>query len=196
MAFVYVIGVLRNPVKVGKAIDVASRLAGLQIGCPDKLTVHHSVFVRPNFLARVEAAAHAELKEHHRQGEWFNVDADEAHAAILKVLPIAIEERAREILAKPRDELEHLLLGHKVDILGRAAISTYRRWGADARYAKERQAADEHIIAEAGPATHEAFRRVVIEHRHGLPIPIREAAYDGIEALVNFIESRRNATAA
>lgn len=188
MAFVYVIGVAANPVKVGKAFDLDKRLAGLQIGCPDKLTIHHAVSVPPMFLARVESAAHAELKAHHRHGEWFNVDADEAHAAILKVKPVAIDERTAEMLAAPRDELEHLVLGYPVGMTGRMAIRDYRVWGLEGD--PRRREADQFIAKAQGPATLEAFRRVVIEHRHGLPRPIRQAAYNAIGALVDFLEQR------
>lgn len=89
IAYVYVIGIVDNPVKVGFAADTARRLMGLQIGCPDEMKLFHAIKVTRGAATSVERGAHERLREHHRRGEWFNVTAEEAKAAILASVPEA-----------------------------------------------------------------------------------------------------------
>lgn len=99
-ATVYVVGVADNPVKVGFAEDMGTRLAALQIGCPDVLLVHHEITVPVELARTVEASAHRALVQHHRHGEWFNVSALTAKEAVMAVArPIVAAHEARLLRA-------------------------------------------------------------------------------------------------
>lgn len=90
--FVYIVGVVDNPVKIGVAANVKKRLESLQIGCPDQLQVFHALRVLSHSAQPIEAAAHRALGEHHRRGEWFNVSAALAWETVVAVgKPIADE---------------------------------------------------------------------------------------------------------
>lgn len=82
---VYIVGISDNPVKVGIADDVATRLASLQVGCPDELRLFASFPYPWTVAAHVEAGAHQMLRQSHRRGEWFNVTSAEASRAVERV---------------------------------------------------------------------------------------------------------------
>lgn len=87
MTSIYVIGVERSPVKVGRARNVAQRLTNLQIGNPNLLRLFHSIDLPRHFLsAKIELAVHNRLGQYHRRGEWFDVDADVAAKCIDDVI--------------------------------------------------------------------------------------------------------------
>lgn len=71
---IYVIGSAECPVKIGIASSLPQRLTSLQIGNPDLLVCHHFVRVSAMRALPLEQEAHRVLAEHHRRGEWFNVD--------------------------------------------------------------------------------------------------------------------------
>lgn len=81
-AYVYVIAATDGPVKVGIAKDVASRRAMLQIGNATTLHVAHKAPVARTNAHFVERYAHDLLSGGHIRGEWFNVDINEAIAAV------------------------------------------------------------------------------------------------------------------
>lgn len=82
MAFIYIIGVLTNPVKIGHARNVEHRLMELQIGNADELIVHYKIGVPRNLRSvDVESGVHADLWPHWRRGEWFDIEASEAAEA-------------------------------------------------------------------------------------------------------------------
>ena len=65
-----------NLIKIGKAIDVESRMRQLQIGCGSILEL---LYV---FNVDIEYPLHKELKHKRVQGEWFDVTADEVLRAV------------------------------------------------------------------------------------------------------------------
>lgn len=81
--FVYVIG---HPsfdgfVKVGRAFNPESRLAGYQTGCPRRAyELHHAVYF-PD-AHRAEGEMHARLWQYQAEGEWFELPVREAINAI------------------------------------------------------------------------------------------------------------------
>jgi hypothetical protein len=81
-AYVYVIAATDGPVKVGIAKDVASRRAMLQTGNATTLHVAHKAPVARTDALFVERYAHDLLSGGHIRGEWFNVDIEEAVAAV------------------------------------------------------------------------------------------------------------------
>lgn len=98
ISFVYVIGCTDNPVKVGYADRVETRLSTLQIGNPNELKILGKVVVPWDKAARVEYLAHEMLAEHHRRGEWFNVSAAEA---------LTVIERARAQVEAANDNVRY-----------------------------------------------------------------------------------------
>jgi hypothetical protein len=92
--YIYVVGPTENPVKIGVADDPAKRMRSLQMGAPDKLVLHHAVGVPFKHGHYVETATHKALAEHHRHGEWFNIDANEAR----KIIVAMADKVAREYL--------------------------------------------------------------------------------------------------
>lgn len=125
-AFVYVIGITANPVKVGIARDPNERLSNLQIGCPDELTLHHTIRLPAGSVQEVETATHQALKEHHRRGEWFNVDADHAFHTVTEIAVPIVARRAREISGRRIEAVEWLIAQKRVSEWAREAVQEYR----------------------------------------------------------------------
>jgi hypothetical protein len=123
--FLYVIGVTKNPVKVGMADNVPSRLAILQIGCPDELVVHHTVAVAWELAPGIEAAVHRKLAKHRRRGEWFDIEASHA------VTVLHEEVRRRNGLAmrgakRRGDVFDELRVQFGLSDWAEAAVADYR----------------------------------------------------------------------
>ena len=78
IGFVYVIGAQNNPVKIGHANRVETRLTSLQMGNPDELRILGKVVVPWDLAAHIEKQTHVVLQHHHRRGEWFDVSAEKA----------------------------------------------------------------------------------------------------------------------
>ncbi|WP_376960079.1 GIY-YIG nuclease family protein [Azospirillum sp. A26] len=83
---VYVIGPESGPLKIGISSDINKRLAALQTGSADKLSVHYSTDIPDGKARAVEAAAHAMLRERRKSGEWFDITLDEAQDAIREAM--------------------------------------------------------------------------------------------------------------
>lgn len=79
---VYVIGCTGQPIKIGIARDPYKRLADLQVGFPHKLQLYWSVVIAGTAAVTVERAAHKRLAAKRLNGEWFDVDPDDAIEAI------------------------------------------------------------------------------------------------------------------
>lgn len=60
-------------IKIGSAIDVAKRVADLQIGSPVPLTV---IAHTPLMDAQLEFDIHRRLRGHRQHGEWFRHEGD------------------------------------------------------------------------------------------------------------------------
>lgn len=59
-------------VKIGKAKDVASRIATLQTGCPDKIEVVRTVLGG----STIERSFHKQFAHLRENGEWFRLEGD------------------------------------------------------------------------------------------------------------------------
>ena len=95
ISFIYVIGSQDNPVKIGHASKVESRLTAMQVGNPDELRILGRVVVPWDRAGVIEKAVHETLREHHRRGEWFNVSVADAIAAIEKAAKADADNRDR-----------------------------------------------------------------------------------------------------
>jgi hypothetical protein len=69
-------------VKVGVAADPLARLAALQRGSAEKLSLAYAAAVKSNDATAIKQAAHAMLSSQRLNGEWFDVTPELAVAAI------------------------------------------------------------------------------------------------------------------
>lgn len=93
-------------IKFGQALNVKSRLSGLQTGSPVKLKLLGSVWV-PEL---VEAEVHDYLKDHRSHGEWFFDNPD-----VVKVASLIRDGKAKDLMIElalyrfiPNDEREKI----------------------------------------------------------------------------------------
>jgi hypothetical protein len=63
-----------NRVKIGIAIDVDSRLKGLQTGCPFELLLRYKIKVPKGMERNLEKSLHEKFDRYRVQGEWFVLD--------------------------------------------------------------------------------------------------------------------------
>lgn len=123
---VYVIGTGDSPVKIGLAERIKIRLTQLQVGCPDLLTVHHITRVPWQVAETIEARAHAALAEHHRRGEWFNVDKAVAAATVERIKRQVLPEYQWSIRKDDGDLFARLASRYELRRDARAAVWEYR----------------------------------------------------------------------
>lgn len=106
ISFIYVIGSRDNPVKIGHANRVETRLTSLQIGNPDDLMILAKVVVPWDLAAAVEKKVHEALAAHHRRGEWYNVTTEHAVKTIEAVKDsMAVSNDNRRYTATYLDEI-------------------------------------------------------------------------------------------
>lgn len=81
--FVYVIGSVNGPQKIGVAANPDIRLTQLRTGHPFPLAVHANFDLGAEPMARaVERTAHKALAEKRLHGEWFDIATSDAIAAV------------------------------------------------------------------------------------------------------------------
>lgn len=85
-AYVYVIGPVDGPQKIGFADDPKDRLSLFQTGNHARLSVNYSLPLARVDVRRVEQCAHFLLQERRVRGEWFDVSPEEASDAISKAV--------------------------------------------------------------------------------------------------------------
>jgi len=160
---VYVIGVAENPVKIGIAERVPRRLAELQTGCPDPLTVHHTFKVPFDLAQKIEAAAHEELREHRRIGEWFNVHKDEAVEVLARLRAKFLDERRVDARLKG-DLIDRLAAHYELHVDARDAVLEYRDF-QDRKVEDYVTHANGFILKECGMAAYAAFSIVIAQRK-------------------------------
>lgn len=101
--FIYVIGRVEGPVKIGITSALGARLATLQTGCPYKIEVIYARACRDRESALShERAFHEDNAENRLAGEWFDLDGEYAAEEIDASIDIEIwreDERRREVMA-------------------------------------------------------------------------------------------------
>lgn len=76
--FLYVIGPLDGPQKIGISKNPHSRLRSLQTGHPNKLFLNHSIEVPKDRVRLLERMIHQDLSHRRTNGEWFDLSPKEA----------------------------------------------------------------------------------------------------------------------
>lgn len=78
--YVYAIGRIEGPVKVGVSSSPEGRVSALQTGCPFEIRLLHATKCRDrNEAFRQEQECHMSLERSRLIGEWFDVGADRAY---------------------------------------------------------------------------------------------------------------------
>ena len=117
-ATVYIIGWDKaGPVKVGRASNPVVRLAELQCAHPYRLRIWFAAVVEATVAHDFELATHRFLHSHRLTGEWFNVSAMTAHAALVKVI-----HEAEGTVERWRPH-PNALLRRQAQLKGRSAVS-------------------------------------------------------------------------
>ncbi len=82
--YVYVIGAINRPVKIGVTGNITVRLVHLRHGSPERLNVWH-IEDAGNIARAVERTSHYLLRDHRLSGEWFDIPPLDAVATIKNV---------------------------------------------------------------------------------------------------------------
>lgn len=90
-SFIYIIGSSSNPVKIGFAEDVVTRVSCLQVGNPDVLKIHKAFPLDSRLAIEVEGRIHTHFSDKRRRGEWFDVEADDAIEAAKAIVEAAAQ---------------------------------------------------------------------------------------------------------
>lgn len=160
-SFVYVIGVSDNPVKIGYADRVETRLIALQIGNPEELQIFGRVAVPWAMAKAIEAKTHAILRERHRRGEWFNVSADQALAAIAKAR--AIVAASNDNIKRQEGILSELLGGHELHPWASHAVQAYHATINALGRSKDAEEMERVMAASEGSAAVLALRTLLTQ---------------------------------
>lgn len=88
VSYVYAIGAVGHPVKIGYADHPRSRLKELQVGNPNDLRIYVERQVAVEHVRAVERECHRRLDVHRLRGEWFDITPDTAAEIIDLVIDI------------------------------------------------------------------------------------------------------------
>lgn len=191
-SFVYVVGPTSNPVKIGYAEDVANRICQLQIGNADELILFKAVPVPWSLASTIELGVHSRLAAYRRRGEWFNVEAEQAIAAVREVASQA-EDEHRESLARVDSNMDiwrSLRKRFVIHDAAQEAIDFYNSERKVFRGARAVKTMNGYIVQKAGPAALALFQKVLIEDelltKHvGGDRLARERGYSLLAAAIN-----------
>jgi hypothetical protein len=128
----------RDRIKIGIAKDVQRRRAGLQTANPDLVTVLFHERVPAPLAHEAEACAHETLRQYHVRGEWFEVEEDKAHEAVLAairkvtgrkdVVDQALADLAGIRQARGRNETEEQLEDYPEEIADLVGVNRFSFW--------------------------------------------------------------------
>lgn len=82
MAYIYVIGGQNKPYKIGITNNPERRLKTLQTGHPNKLFIHYTEEIDSTQVRHIEQTIHKLINRHRLQGEWFDLELNEAIAEV------------------------------------------------------------------------------------------------------------------
>lgn len=82
LMFLYIIGTQGRRQKIGFSKDVSKRLATLQTGNPEPLTIHHVEEVPDHRARLLEKKIHRDMNYKRIKGEWFDMTPEEAKSML------------------------------------------------------------------------------------------------------------------
>lgn len=195
-SFVYVVGPTSNPVKIGRAEDVASRIWQLQIGNPDELILHRAIPMPRGVEMAVEAEVHARLAAHRRRGEWFNVEAVEAIAIVSEIAERLTENHYDKLDREDQraNIWRRLRVRHEIHADAEEAVNFYASERQVHRDNKAVKTMNRYIVQEASAAGLLLMQRVIIADdllvKHtGVERSARERGYAILAKAVNALAS-------
>lgn len=86
VSYVYAIGAVGHPIKIGYADHPRSRLKDLQVGNPSELRIYVERQVAVEHVRAVERECHLRLDTHRLRGEWFDITPERAAEIIDAVI--------------------------------------------------------------------------------------------------------------
>lgn len=187
ISFVYVIGSQDNPVKIGYGDRVETRLVSMQVGNPDELKILGRVVVPWDKAGAVEKGAHELLWDRHRRGEWFNVTAAEALAAIEAAL--AAEMSSNDNVRHRASQLEEILATYPTHQWATHALRHYHVKQNTAGETRDVEEMHSVIREKAGAAALVAFQTfqkrttTIFELRRRDPAAFRAACEATVKAI-------------
>jgi Meiotically up-regulated gene 113 len=183
---VYVIGSSTNPVKIGIAANLTKRLASLQIANPDPLYAHYAVRCPPRLAREIEQAAHKKFKDHHRRGEWFNIEAKTAFVELEKIAAEILSTN-RELADDWGDAISQIAMKYPLDGEVRSALAYYKDQASKQKGVKFVARAQAHILKQTSPVDLNIFRVYVEEGGFGfLQSPtVKERSHAGLAKALN-----------
>jgi hypothetical protein len=191
-SFVYVVGPTSNPVKIGRAEDVATRLCQLQIGNADELILHRAIPMPRGVEYLVEAQVHDRLTDRRRRGEWFNIDAAEAIAVVSEIATRVTEEYYDSLDRSDlhADMWRRIRARHEIHADAQEAVSFYASERQVHRDTKAVKTMNGYIAQHAGTAGLLLMQRVLIADdllvKHtGIDREARERGYELLAKAVN-----------
>lgn len=181
--FIYVVGVDDKPVKIGSARNVDARVKELQIGCPAKLNVYLTVDAGFDVARSIEMRAHGILKEHRLHGEWFDVDVEQAKAAIIKASESVMPDEIR-IRLNDDDPLVWLEAEYELHPWAKEAVREYR--GLCSANGRKRAVAkiDAMIVKQSSITALSVLRVVALERKDLAKVLKNEQQFDRAKHLL------------
>jgi len=77
--YVYAIGPIDGPIKIGFTNNLDTRLRAIQTGNPLPVKIHHFIkFDNENDMRKAEKTLHETLRHIRKKGEWFDLSPDNA----------------------------------------------------------------------------------------------------------------------
>lgn len=127
-AFIYVIGVDQQPVKIGRAENPYKRIASLQVGSPGRLTLHDALMVHAPIADKIEREVHHHFRSLRLSGEWFDVGHEAASEVVERYAShLSGQYRQANPKADTSDVLRLMADGRISHFAGRA-IAELRRY--------------------------------------------------------------------
>jgi len=88
MSYIYIIGSISSPYKIGFSKEPQKRLKSLQTGYPHKLSLLYTKEVLESDVKNIEKKIHKVLNHKRTKGEWFNILLEDAileiHYAVIR----------------------------------------------------------------------------------------------------------------
>jgi Arc/MetJ-type ribon-helix-helix transcriptional regulator len=162
-AYIYGVSGSDGPIKVGFSTNLHLRLQTLRFAFSRELEVMFYVPVDVEQVREIEKLAHFILRDRRVKGEWFDINADEALAAVQS----AIERYSQgERVLRARDDPERKPQTVSL-MLPRSTLHRITEWRARQKRIPSVSAAIRHLLEEGLAAEEARTRRLTPETNSG-----------------------------